>query len=353
MNAAKRILLVVVFLTGFSTFLSAQVKTDRVYLRSGDTRYNIRVVEETWKGILVDNNNDGKADIRYKPAQVKYVQYGGEPRYMTDARLHKNPDTGVIREPQQTVRKLTPIYTDTDVPARIRQHAYRDVALSYLQMAQTEDKYLNKAVEAYEKLFRDVPDTVYAVTGRFELAERLIEKKRTDDAMKTLKPVVDGKFGTTPAVRAKLILSRLMLSDRRFPEAEKLLGDLVAEKSLEDPKLRYEIRLMMYRAMIEQKKFDESFKGIEGVLAEKPGKEVLGMAYGVLGDHFAARGRLKTALTAYLKVIMMYPETGPLDRARARRESIRILEKLERREDADRLREGFKKKSSVPTGGES
>ena len=89
--------------------------------------------------------------------------------------------------------------------------------------------------------------------------------------------------------------------------------------------LTQEVKLLGARSMVGQGKYDEAYRAVTGVLSGKPSGKIRGMAYCVLGDLFAGRGQPKIALTAYLKVAMMYPETDSAERARAGKEAVRLL----------------------------
>lgn len=310
----------------------AQVRKDRVVLQEATRTRRIsgRVLEETWKEVTVDTDDDGVADNTYEADRVRRIEYANRPRYMLEGIL-------LSRKPAQLIVKLSRAYVDDATPRHIRQHAYHDIAEAHAKLARTDASELPKAVEAYEKLFREIPDTRYAVSGRIELGNLLLEMGKGDQAVRQFNALTSGKFGRENARLGKLRVARVELALKRFNRAEKLLGELEASAAGTSAEVDQEVKLLRGRSMVGQAKYDEAYRTVTGVLSEKPSGKVKGMAYCVLGDLFAGRGKSKTALTAYLKVSMMYPETDSTERARAGKEAVRLLKELGRTEQAGEL----------------
>jgi len=311
----------------------AQQRNDIVVLqgKTGTQKVSGRVLAETWKSVLLDRDHDNRADVEYDAAQVRRVEYGNRPRYMVEAILLK-------RKPNELIAKLTRAYVDETTPKYVLQHAYYDIAAAYAELADKDADELPKAVQAYERLFRDIPDTKYAVTGRIELGNLLLGAGRTEEASRQFKALADGPFGEKVAREGKLMTARAELALKRFDRAEKLLAELATSAKAEDAESLQEVKLLRSRSLIGQKKYDEAYKNVETVLSEGPSNKVLGMAYCVLGDLFAERAADETALTAYLKVLVMYPETDAAEAGRARKQACLILDKLGRTEEAETLK---------------
>ncbi|HUW56338.1 MAG TPA: tetratricopeptide repeat protein [Planctomycetota bacterium] len=311
--------------------LCAQEKKDQVVLQeeARTRRISGRVLEETWKTVTVDTDWDGVADGIYEADKVRRIEYADRPRYMLEAILLK-------RKPPELIVKLGRAYMDDATPRHIRQHAYYDIADAWARIARTDVTELPKAVEAYEKLFREIPDSRYAVTGRIELGNLLLEMGKGDEAIRQFEALTSGKFGAENARLGKLRVARAELALKRYDRAEKILSSLAT--STPDVELNQEVKLLSARSMVGQGKYDEAHRTVTAVLAQKPTEKVRGMAYCVLGDLFAGRGQPKVALTAYLKVSMMYPETDSTERARAGAQAVRLLEELGRTEEAKELK---------------
>ena len=331
MRHVKTLILTVLAAGMAATAVYAQKRKDRVVFK--DKRaISGQVLKETWKSVELDRDDDGVADKVYKSDEVDYVKYGTQPRYMLEGILLR-------RQPRKLIVKLARAYQDDTTPKRVLQHAYYEVAEACASLARTDVRELPKAVEAYEKLFRDIPDTWYAVSGRIELGNLLVELGKGDEAIRQFDVLATGKFGPEIARLGKLRVARAELALKRFGRAESLLSELATSTRGTHPELSQEVKLLASRSMVGQKKFDEAYRSINAVLAEKPSKKILGMAYVVLGDLFAERGRPRTALTAYLKVPLMYPETDSAERSRAYKQAARILKELGRTDEAKELRQ--------------
>ena len=297
----------------------------------GTQRVTGTVLKETWQTVEVDRAGSGKADVAYETDQVRRIEYANQPRYMIDARLLK-------RNPKELIDKLSRAYVDDSTPNYVLQHAYYQIAATYAELAKTDAAMLPKAVEAYDKLFSKIPDTRYAVTGRIELGNLLLDKGQGDQAIKQFKILADGGYGPKVARQGKLMVARMQMSLKQFDQAEKLLSDLATGGVGESAEFAQEVKLLRSRSLVGHKKFEEAYRDIQAVLADKPTERMLGMAYGVLGDLFAAKGLYKTALTAYLKVPMMYGAADDTEKVLAVEQACLMLEKLGRAEEARTLK---------------
>lgn len=333
MRHLKTLLLTVLAAALWTEAVWAQRRKDRVVLqeKARTRRITGRVLAETWKSVKLDKDDDGVADETYEAERVRRIEYANRPRYILEAILLK-------REPRKLIVKLARAYVDNVTPKHILQHAYYDIAAAHARLARTDATELPKVLEAYGKLFGEIPDTRYAITGRIELGNLLLELGKGDEAIRQFEVLATGKFGPEIAQVAKLRVARAELALKRFDRAEKLLSELATSTKGTHPELSQEVKLLASRSMVGQKKFDEAYRSISGVLSEKPSRKILGMAYVVLGDLFAERGQHRTALTAYLKVSLMYPETDSVERSRAYKQAARMLEKLGRADQAKELR---------------
>jgi len=241
------------------------------------------------------------------------------------------------RKPKELVVKLRRAYNDDATPKHVLQHAYYQITEAYAAQARTDPGVLPQAVAAYERLFRDIPDSRYAVTGRVELGNLLLAQGKAEQAVRQFNALATGNFGPEVTRRSKLLVARVEMSLKRYDRAETLLAELAGSTGPKEVGLSQEVKLLRSRALVGQQKFDEAYRGVEAVLAANPSKKVLGMAYCVLGDLFAARGLYTTALTAYLKVPLMYPEADAPEGMRAIEQARKMLRKLGRTEEAKTL----------------
>ena len=337
MTRGTHILLTGVLVAALTGLAGAQQPTrDKVLLKSGQSIVGVVVTKETWEGVEYDK--DG-AKQTVKSDEVDKVSYGAPPRtpkYLFEGKL-------LTREPNKLIEQLSRAYVDDSTPKCIRQHAYVLVAQAYGDLAKAGKGDPAKAIEAYDKLFTDIPDTVYAVTARLDLANLLMGVNQPEKAMKPLETLATGKYGTKAAREAKLLMAEAAVKAKKFAEAEKLFAELSKEPA-DDPDFKTQLELMQCRCQVEQKKLDEAYKGVMTVLGGKVSKKSLGRVYNILGDILAGRGRHQEAATAYLKVPYMYPEAGTSEQVYAYQHAAEMFDKLGRPEDVKELKSEMKVK---------
>ncbi len=318
---------------------SAQMKKDTVILNKkvGDRKeYSGRVLSEDWKTTELDTDGDGRADKTFQTADVDHIEYNvdHQPKYMVEAKLLKTKD------PKQYMEKLSRAYNDDATPKFVLQHAYYNIARTATDLAKTEPAMAASAIDAWQKLFARVPDTRYSIAGRQELGAFLLAQGKNDAALKAFKELADGPYGPAVAQSAKMMMARTEMESKHYPEAERLLTQAAAGIKLTDTEALQEVKMLQCRAIIGQKRLDDAYAMITATLGEKAApNKTLGMLYSVMGDYFAAKGNYKAALTAYLKVPLMYPETDAVEKASSIRLACSMLEKLGRGKEV----EGVKK----------
>jgi len=293
-----------------------------------------RVLRDTWETVEVDRNGDGAPDKAYPGESVERVDYAN-PLYVLQGQLRLSKPAGLIRWYTVTHN----VYEDTDLPKHVRQQVYYDVANAYVALARGGDAgMLPKAAAAFERLFREVPDTRYAVRGRKELGSLYLEMGKSREAVREFEVLASGKYGAKVAQLSKLLVARVELTLRRWQRAERLLSDLSKSGAVAKGEPAQEVALLRSRALVGQKKLPEAYAGIDTVLAGNPSRRILGMAYRVLGDYFVARRQAKTALTAYLKVVLMYASaTDNAERTHCAAQAATLLTKLGRGDLAAKL----------------
>ena len=329
MNARRNILWTLAAVLAATSVAYAQERDDTVRYRSADKieRLSGHVLRETWRSVDVDTDDDGRADYTIPGEQVRQVTYGNIPLYILSAGLQKTRNPGKFAE---MLAGPKGIYEDTTTPKRVLQHAYYDVALAYAHLAREgEPGMLAKAEQAFQKLFTDIPDTRYIVEARLELGKLYLEMGESEKAVRQFKLLSEGDYGPQVKLLSRLMAARVDLSLKRWSDAEATLASIRVTGALAE-----EVELLRCRVLVGQGKLDEAGRRAADVLAKTESRKVLGMAYAVLGDYFAARGRNETALAAYLKVLLMYGEdTDTADRAHALQEAKSLLVKLGRTDE--------------------
>lgn len=329
------IILAAAFIMAGVTAASAQERKDRVVVRSkkGTTRASGRVIREDWREVTVDTDGDGTANKSFPIATVVRVEYGSrQPRYILQAMKLK-------MAPGKLESMLRRAYNDDNTPKFILQHPYHKLAVTYAERTRKDPKQLTATGEAYERLFRDIPNSRYAVTGRIDFGTLFLSLGKPDEAIRQYGALTTGTFGDKIARRGKLMIARVELSRKRFERAERLLAELERSTNGDGAEIRQEVQLLRARSLIGQQKYDDAYRAIERVVGGGgASKKVLGMAYSTFGDVFAAKKDYRTALTAYLKVRMMYPETDSSEKLHAMKQAVLMLERLGRDDEAAELK---------------
>lgn len=303
---------------------------DRVTItqRGGTTSVTGTVLSETWKGLELDKDGDGRADVVYEIDQVVKVDYVKLPRYLLDARLLRS-------KPKELIAQLMRAYNDDATPARILQHAYYEIAKACANEAAADPAQLPKAAEAYNKLFAKTPDTRYAVTGRVELGMLQLGMGKPEQAIATFRELADGAFGPAVARRGRLLMARAQLSSGNYADAERSLTLVAEGLKMNETEMAQEVKLLKGRSLVGQKKFDAAWATVNEILAANPSNKIVAMAYGVMGDYFAAKGDFRAALLAYLKVPLMYGDADAVENAESTRQACEMLKQLGRAKDID------------------
>ncbi len=330
MRLIPALLLAVLLAAGAAFAQDSQKDAVILVQKTGTSRATGTVLSETWKGVELDKDGDGRADVTYDIDQVVRVDYGKFPRYLLDARLLKS-------KPKELIEKLSRAYADDATPMKILQHAYYDLAKVYADEAKADASQLPKAVDAYNKLFTKMPDTRYAVSGRIELGSLELGLGKNDQAVATFRDLAEGGFGPSVSRRGLLLMARAQLSGGCYEDAERSLTKVAEGLKMDETEMAREVKLLKGRSLVGQKKFDEAWRAVAEVLALNPSKKTLAIAYGVMGDYFAAKGDSRAALTAYLKVPLMYGEADAVEKAEALHQAAEMLKKLGRAKDVDLL----------------
>lgn len=326
---------------------SQSTRRDEVTLTNGE-RLTGKVLSESWKGLELDRDLDGQTDTTYPLKDVKQAVYGEQPRYMLDATLlQSNPEKS-----QEYIDALRRAYVDRVSSKWILQHAYYGIARRYEELAATDEKYVPMALEAYEKLLTDIPDTRYVVQVRTNLGQLFLYRGEMDKARQMLSALLGRGFGDGVEAEVRMLQAQTYLLDNRIDEADKLLDQINADR-LADGAAKQRLAVLAADVQVARHEYEPAFDALAKVLSQNPDKRICAESYAVLGDLFRLRGRYEEALLAYLRVRFVYgeaePSTGvapaePATQARALVGATQCFRKLNRTEDAGKFRDEVKER---------
>jgi predicted negative regulator of RcsB-dependent stress response len=316
--------------------LSAQkAGTDAVQLTAGGQPVTGAVIKESWRGVEIDTDGDGQANATYPLSQVVKVNYGNDhyPLYLSKAKLLAHAKG----KEQEYLDEMQEAYRDRETSPWVLQHAYYDIAQKYMEMAQKEDKYLPLALQAYDKLLTDIPETRYAPEVRLNEANMFFQRGELDEAHKRLAPLYGKGFDPAIEARGLMLDVQILLLGDKPDQAETVLGKV--SPTLADAHLKSIMIVLRAEVQIAKKQFDPAYQALVKVVADKTDDSVKAEACAALGDLLRLNARPEDALLAYLRAKLMYKDVDPFTQARILVGAIECCDKLERQDKAREFRE--------------
>lgn len=314
----------------------AQEARDRVELTSG-AFVNGKVLEESWKGVKLDKDLDGKADEVIALDKVKDIVYGDQPKYMKDAILLRPK----ADQQQEYIDTLKRAYFDKTSSKWILQHAYYDIAKEYEKLSVTNGDYVPKTLEAYQKLLDDIPDSRYAPQLRTDLGDMFLARGELEQARKNFQGAIGSGFGPDIETKARFRQAETFLIENKPDQADSILTQVKTEGL----GLAVETQLTVMKAdvMAARGQYDKAYETLTGVLSGRKAASIEPQAYMVLGDVFRLQDKPQEALLSYLRVHLMYEDVDPVTHARALVGAIKVCKRLNRKDEARELQSELEK----------
>lgn len=200
-------------------------------------------------------------------------------------------------------------------------NAQAKVDLEYSQtramakLALTESSRLDEAIKKLEEFRTNQPDHYRYFEAVGLLGQLHLVKKDFDKARAMFDALAKAPWKESQ-MAAKIATARLLQAEAKPDEAAAAFDAVIeqpADGRVEETQ-RKEATLGKAQVLIAQKKFDEARKLLEALVALKDVDDrELAEAYLRLGDCFREQGQDKDALLAYLRVDVLFPQEKLLD----------------------------------------
>ena len=335
------LVMLLVLSTGSVCLWAQMTRRDAVTLQSGQ-RVTGRVLKESWKGVELDQDLNGVVDETYKLSEVQNVNYGDKPKYLEEAaQLRDKPDK--VKEYINTLKRA---HFDQNTSKWLLQHAYYDLAKEYEKLALTDEEYISKVLEAYEKLLEDIPDSRYALQLRGDLGELFLARGDMARARKNYQALIGGGFGDVVENRARFRMAATYLLEGKADGVAELVEPL---KNKELGKVdQAKLKVIQAEVLMAQGRYADAHGLLVKTLGEGGPKSSEPAIYLALGDVLSRTGGNEAALLAYLRVHLMYQDVEGLTQARALLGATRMCRRLNRKDDARAFREELLKRFPGP-----
>jgi predicted negative regulator of RcsB-dependent stress response len=307
-------------------------RRDLVELTSG-AKLSGKVIEESWKGLKLDKDLDGKSDETIELDKVKTVTYGDRPDYLVKAILL----VGKTDKQQEYIEALSRAYFDKNTSKWQLQHAYYKIAQEYEKLSVTDEQYVAKALDAYQKLLDDIPDSRYAPQLRMNLGDLFLARGELDRARKNFQGAIGSGFTADIETRARIRQAQTFLLENKPDQAETTLNQVPAAGL--SPLNAAELTVLKADVLTTRGQYDKAYDMLLGVITDKKAAAIEPEAYEVLGDIFRLQNKNEEALLAYLRVHLMYGDVDAVAHARALVGAVKAANRLNRKEQARALQE--------------
>ena len=152
----------------------------------------------------------------------------------------------------------------------------------------------NEALSHFEKALQIEPKNIEAVLGRLNARTYLKQKEAAFQQAKTVFPA--------GSVEAGAVEAHILVWDRKSPEAEKLLKDLIAK----NPGFYHTYYQLGY-IQWQSKNYDDAITTLNKCIAIKP---EFSSSYFTLGDAYRGKGDVNGIIKAWTKYTEIVPHFG-------------------------------------------
>jgi predicted negative regulator of RcsB-dependent stress response len=192
--------------------------------------------------------------------------------------------------------------------AKIHRYLQYRIALTLAARAKDDPASRDSAIAVLKDNKTAFTKGWEAVPALQLLARLQEEKNDTEGASQTYAELADVP-GLDAAMKldSQLRGARLLLSARKFTEAESKLKTLTAALPADDPQRTY-VAVYLAQSRIAQNNLDGVEKTLKDALASSEDKKLRGLVHNALGDYYYAKKEKERAFWEYLKVDTLYNE---------------------------------------------
>jgi hypothetical protein len=280
------------------------------------------IEEETATGLTVKGKRESKkiasGDIDQISYQVAGVN-GAEFRrpFVAEAKAMREKDP---KKRAELLDKATDAFQTLEKDLRGRNEARRYIQYKIAQMAvlQARDDATKTeaAIKALTEYKSGNPAGWEILLALKELARLQEAVDRPDDARKTYEELVEvSDLPKDEKWQGELLVSRLLLRGRKYPDAEKRLKGMAAGMPAGDPQKPY-IQAYLAESQLGQSNLKEAKAQLEDALKAAGDNRLRGVVHNLLGDYYRGTNQNKEAFWHYLRVDALYNE-DPEEQAKA------------------------------------
>lgn len=247
-----------------------------------------------------------KTKMSWKVAEVRRLEYlPPQMAYVSGMSLLKQ------HRYDKALEKFDEALADKKAGEWVQRYALFNKAEALAHMATNDPKRLVEAMKAYETLiakypkFRLMPD-IYA--GMAAAYYRVEQYDKMAAALQKLDPKT---FGDEWIVRKQLWEARLLEAKGSYDAAQKQFAALAQEAGKrKDKELQSQAMLRQGACLLKSKKYDQGEAILYTLGKEAADSQTRAEAYNALGDGFWAREQYNEAHFCYLRVAVLYLDTG-------------------------------------------
>lgn len=232
----------------------------------------------------------------------------------------------------------------TDEPAK--RHLEFKIAGLTARLAAADDQQLKPAVDALLK-FKSAHPGGWQVAHLPKLLIPLqLKADDLDGAQKTLAEIAAlPKVPKDLQVECNVMLANVLVTAKKYGEAEKRLQRLINELPADDPQ-RQRLQISLAECLAAGKKVPEAEKMLQAVVAKASSPDVKAAAYNTLGDCFQQAGENRKAMWNYLFVHVLYHQNKE-EHARALYNLYKVFKELKDDKKAEECRETLEKDKTL------
>jgi tetratricopeptide (TPR) repeat protein len=192
-----------------------------------------------------------------------------------------------------------------DHPAALRYVQYRIAKLAVL-LAQEDPTKTEDAIKALEAYRTANPGGWEITVALKELARLQEETGKIDEARKSYEALVDlPDLPREAKLESEILVSKLLLRGRKFPDAEKRLKTLEKNLPPDDPQRAY-VRAYLADSQLGQNNLAQVEAQLKEALKDSVDPRLRGVVHNLLGDYYRKRNQDEEAFWHYLRVDALY-----------------------------------------------
>jgi tetratricopeptide (TPR) repeat protein len=202
-----------------------------------------------------------------------------------------------------------------DHPGASRYLQYRIARVAVL-IAQEDSTKTEEAIKALEAYRAANPGGWEITLTLKELARLQEETGKFEEARKSYEALVDiPGLPSEARLESEILVSKLLLRGRKFPDAEKRLKTLEKGLPPDDPQRAY-VQVYLAESQLGQNNLGQVEAQLKAALKTSVDPRLRGVVHNLLGDYFQKQGQSEEAFWHYLRVDALYND-DPEEQAKA------------------------------------